>query len=875
MAKSRKFFEALKFLENVPILLVAAFNPDFLRINPCLTRTWYLKPHSGQNSTSINIHNLDIYTLDKAMARPIENNLCRSILIVDDEVMIQKHMRNMLERIGCACEVASNASEALKILNSHSFDMVISDIKLPGMDGIQLMKKAKESFPDLDFIIMTGHSHDYTYVDIIDAGAADYLNKPFETKELKAKMGRITREKRILNQLKKSNDQLEKAIAKANEMATEAKIANITKSEFIANMSHEVRTPMNGVIGMAELLLGTDLDPQQREYAVAVQKSAGLLLRIIDDILDYSKIEAGKLDLEMIDFDLRVTLEDVTGLMAQNAYKKGLEFSCTIDPEVPSLLRGDPGRLRQVLLNLVSNAIKFTETGEIAIHITLEKETDKRALVRFAVKDTGIGIPENRFDLLFKSFSQIDVSTTRKYGGSGLGLAISKQLAETMGGQIGIESKPGKGSVFWFTVDFENQPETTAALQEFPVDIKGKRVLAVDNNAKRLLVLSDYLKSWGCQYSGASSAHESLALLHQAVEDGTKFDLAILDQIMPDMDGTTLGQRIKADPALKDTRLVMLTSQAQRGDAARVKEVGFDAYLPKPLERLVIFDCLVAVLAKKPNQHLTGQQPAFFTRHTLAESKRRRVRILLAEDNEINQKLAVSMLKKIGYHVDVAANGKEAIEALEKSSYNVVLMDIRMPEMDGLEATRIVRDPQSKVRNHDIPIIAVTASALTGDRELFLKAGMNDYISKPIDSQKFLATIAKHTADSAAANHKTADSIEQDKADIFNKDELLNRTGGDKELLEELLNLFLKNFPDQLQALKQALQNNDTEQVTHQAHTIKGASANLGAYALKNAALSMETAGKDNDPVLAQAALKQLDSEFEKFETVISNLNLY
>jgi len=340
------------------------------------------------------------------------------------------------------------------------------------------------------------------------------------------------------------------------------------------------------------------------------------------------------------------------------------------------------------------------------------------------------------------------------------------------------------------------------------------------------------------------------------------------------MDGATLGRKIKADPALKDTRLIMLTSSAQRGDAARVKKIGFDAYLPKPLESSIIFDCLVAVLAKKPDQHLTGQQPAFVTRHTLAETKRHRVRILLAEDNEINQKLAVSMLKKIGYRVDVAANGKEAVEALEKSSYDAVLMDIRMPEMDGLEATRIIRDPQSKVRNHNIPIIAVTASALTGDRELFLKAGMNDYISKPIDSQKFLATIAKHTTDSDAPENETADSIEQDEADIFNQDELLNRTGGDEELLEELLNLFLKNFPDQLQALKQALQHNDIEQVAHQAHTIKGSSANMGAYALKNAALSMETAGKDNDPILAQVALKQLYSEFNKFQMFISNLNV-
>lgn len=482
--------------------------------------------------------------------------------------------------------------------------------------------------------------------------------------------------------------------------------------------------------------------------------SAESLLQIINDILDFSKIEAGKLNLEIIDFDLRSTIEAVSDTMAQRTFEKGLEFACIIQPEVQSLLRGDPGRLRQILLNLAGNAVKFTEKGEVVVRVLLDKETQTHAVVRFVVTDTGIGIPENRMDRLFKSFSQADALITREYGGTGLGLVICKRIAEMMGGQIGVESEDGKGSKFWFTAIMEKQPERKDALLPLLHDIHGKRILVVDGNATNREILSAYLKLWDCQHDVALSAQEALSLLRKAVKAGGLFHLAIIDYAMPDMSGEALGRAIKADTALQETALVMLTSWGQRGDAARVSEIGFAGYLTKPIKMSQVFDCLVTVFSETSRQ-ITDDRLPLVTRHTLSEAKQK-VHILLVEDNVINQKLALRLLEKMGYRADVASNGKEGARAVKTNLYDLVLMDVQMPEMDGIQATKAIRahEQEPATRNSQpairhIPIIAMTANAMKGDRERCIEAGMDDYLSKPIRPQILQETINKYLCEVA------------------------------------------------------------------------------------------------------------------------------
>ncbi len=588
----------------------------------------------------------------------------------------------------------------------------------------------------------------------------------------------ITEQKRAETELLKANRQLEETTARANEMALQAGQASIAKSEFLANMSHEIRTPMNGVIGMTSLLLDTDLNEEQRRCAELVRSSGESLLGIINDILDYSKIEAGRLDLEILDFDLGGLLDDFAATMALKLHEKGLEFTCAVDPGVPLLLRGDPGRLRQVLTNLTGNALKFTDKGEVAVRVGMvqgpgagvgEPESGKSGSfqLRFSVRDTGIGIAAEKVEILFDKFTQADASTTRQYGGTGLGLAISRQLVELMGGEIGVESEPGTGSEFWFTSCFERQAVSGQADPLKSVDLRGIRALIVDDSATNREILMSRLGTWGMRPEEVPDGPSGLRALYRALGEGDPFLLAAIDMQMPGMDGEALGRAIRADAKLADTRMVMLTSLGARGDAKHLAEIGFAGYLTKPVRHQELHGVLTLALGAEAS----SSQP-IATRHAAREAlpvfHGSRARILLAEDNITNQQVALGILKKLGLRADSVANGMEALEALRILPYDLVLMDVQMPEMDGLEATRKIRqakNPECRVRGADfadrshatqytssrIPIIAMTAHAMEGDREMCLKAGMDDYVAKPISPRTLAQVLARWLPATAGA----------------------------------------------------------------------------------------------------------------------------
>jgi len=786
------------------------------------------------------------------------------IFLVGNDPELLAVLSEMLRGDDITIRLAPSGNGIFEMLRNHPADLVLLEA-----NEMELLRELKEvpATQTIPVIVFTAAAALAEKLRAFELGAHDCVSRPFDGAELRARLHAALKIKRQFGELLRHQREIMAARIAAESAAR-------AKSDFLAAMSHEIRTPMNGVVAMVGLLLETPLTAEQRGYLETIHASSEALLTIINDILDFSKIEAGKLELDSRPFDLRVCVEETLDLMAARAFEKNLELVYQMDDRISALVEGDALRLRQVLVNLLSNAIKFTKTGEIQVQVKLlsakEEEKQNRSLfhIHFSVRDTGIGIPPDRLARLFKPFTQADPSTAHRYGGTGLGLAISKQLVELMGGKMWAESVPGEGSTFHFTINVLVQPQTAPfALAGRQDQLADRRVLIVEHNATSRRLLTEQTTKWGMVPQDAADAQQAMNLLRNS----KPFDLAVLDVQLPGMDGFTLAAEIHQMPALAAMPLLLLTPVGLRHEASLTARIPLVAFVNKPVKPAQFFEVLTRAFSNTKSLP-EPVSPPVKAEETLAS--RQPLRVLLCDDNTINQKVAVRILQQLGYEPDLAANGREALEALDRKPYDLIFMDVMMPEMDGLEATRVIRKLEqsggSVNFNSHIIIIAMTAQAMQGDREKCLEAGMDDYLSKPIrpkDVRVVIERWSEQMGPSApprpVAPPAPAAMPDAEKSPV-DMDRLLDLSGGSLESLRELLDLYFKQTTEQPAQMESAIRTNQTEAVRQVAHSCAGASATLGLARLVPLLRELERQGKSGQLTGAEQLCADLGREFKR-----------